>query len=174
MLLTEARRPARTGPHGELIPLDEQDRSRWDRALIREGVALVTAALRSHQTGAYALQAAIAAVHDQASNYADTNWAEIASLYGTLERVAPNALVTVNRAVAIAMVNGHDAGLEVLAMVGDRLEGHHRYHAVRAHLLELAERPTEALAAYDDALRLVTNTRERDHLQLRRARLRSA
>jgi predicted RNA polymerase sigma factor len=113
-------------------------------------------------------------VHDQASNYPDTNWAEIASLYGALERVAPNALVTVNRAVAIAMVDGHDAGLEVLAIVGDRLEGHHRYHAVRAHLLELAERPTEALAAYDDALRLVTNTRERDHLQLRRARLRSA
>jgi predicted RNA polymerase sigma factor len=126
-------------------------------------------------------------VHDQATNYADTNWAEIAALYGVLERVAPNALVTVNRAVAVAMVNGHDAGLDVLAMVnghdaglhvlamvGDKLEGHHRYHAVRAHLLELADRPTEALAAYDDALRLVTNTRERDHLLVRRARLRSA
>lgn len=174
LLLTEARRPARTGPHGELIPLDEQDRSRWDHALIREGVALVTAALRRHRTGPYLLQAAIAAVHDQASNYADTNWAEIASLYGALERVAPNPLVTVNRAVAIAMVDGHDAGLEMLATVDDRLKGHHRYHAVRAHLLELAERPTEAVAAYDDALRLVTNTRERDHLQLRRARLRSA
>jgi RNA polymerase sigma factor (sigma-70 family) len=174
MLLTEARRPARTGPHGELIPLDEQDRSRWDNALIREGVALVTAALRMHRTGPYLLQAAIAAVHDQATNYADTNWAEIAALYGVLERVAPNALVTVNRAVAVAMVNGHDAGLDVLAMVGDKLEDNHRYHAVRAHLLELADRPTEALAAYDDALRLVTNTRERDHLLVRRARLRSA
>jgi RNA polymerase sigma factor (sigma-70 family) len=172
LLLTEARRPARTGPHGELIPLDEQDR--WDHALIREGVALVTAALRRHRTGRYQLQAAIAAVHDQASNYPDTNWAEITSLYGALEHVAPNPLVTVNRAIAIAMVNGHDAGLNVLAIVDDRLESHHRYHAVRAHLLELAERPTEALAAYDDALRLVTNTRERDHLQLRRARLRSA
>ena len=174
LLLTEARRPARTGPHGELIPLDEQERSRWDHALIRESVALVTAALRRQRTGPYQLQAAIAAVHDQASNYADTNWAEIASLYEALERVAPNPLVTVNRAVAIAMVDGHDAGLEVLAMVDDRLESHHRYHAVRAHLLELAERPTEAVAAYDDALRLVTNTRERDHLQLCRARLRSA
>jgi len=139
-----------------------------------EGLSLVADALARAPLGPYQLQAAIAAVHDQASDYADTNWAEIASLYGALERVAPNPLVTVNRAVAIAMVDGHDAGLEVLAMVDDRLEGNHRYHAVRAHLLELAERPKEALAAYDDALRLVTNTRERDHLQLRRARLRSA
>ena len=174
LLLTEARRPARIGPRGELVPLDEQDRRRWDHALIREGVALVTGALRAHRTGPYQLQAAIAAVHDQAPTYADTNWAEIASLYAALDRVAPNALVTVNRAVAVAMVDGPDAGLQVLATVGDRLESHHRYHAVRAHLLELSQRPAEALTAYDDALRLVTNTRERDHLQLQRARLRSA
>jgi predicted RNA polymerase sigma factor len=108
MLLTEARRPARTGPHGELIPLDEQDRSQWDRALIREGVALVTAALRRHRTGPYLLQAAIAAVHDQASSYADTKWAEIASLYGALERVAPNALVTVNRAALTSSSSPND------------------------------------------------------------------
>ena len=174
LVLTEARRAARVGPSGELVLLDEQDRRRWDHALIREGVALITDALRAHRAGPYQLQAAIAAVHDQAPTYADTNWAEIESLSGALERMAPNALVTVNRAVAIAMVEGPAAGLDVLATVGETLAGHHRYHAVRAHLLELAGRPADAVAAYDQALRLVANARERDHLQLRRARLRTS
>ena len=174
LLLTEARRPARIGPRGELVPLDQQDRSRWDRDLIREGVALITGVLRAHRTGPYQLQAAIAAVHDQARTYADTDWRQVASLYDALARIAPNGLVTVNRAVAVAMVDGPDAGLGVLTTVAGELGSHHRYHAVHAHLLELAGRPAEALAAYDAALRFVTNARERDHLQLRRARLRSS
>ena len=173
MLLTDARRDARTGPEGQLVPLHEQDRGRWDRALIREGVALITAALRRHMPGEYQLQAAIAAVHDQAPSYDDTSWHEILALYDVLDRISTNPIIALNRAVATAMVAGPGAGLEVLDSVADALPDHHRYHAVRAHLLERAGRTTDALAAYDRSIRRVTNLRERTYLQLRAAALRS-
>jgi RNA polymerase sigma factor (sigma-70 family) len=171
LLLTEARRAARTGPSGELVPLDEQDRSRWDRTLIREGVQLITAALGQHRPGPYQLQAAIAAVHDQAATYADTNWPEVAPLYGALAQLAPSPIVAINHAIAVAMVDGEHAGLAVLDAVGGELAEHHRYHAARARLLERAGHIADALEAYDLALRRVTNARERDHLQIRRARI---
>jgi RNA polymerase sigma factor (sigma-70 family) len=171
LLLTEARRAARTGPSGELVPLDEQDRSRWDRTLIREGVQLITAALGQHRPGPYQLQAAIAAVHDQAATYADTNWPEVAPLYGALAQLAPSPIVAINHAIAVAMVDGEHAGLAVLDAVGGELAEHHRYHAARAYLLERAGHIADALEAYDLALRRVTNARERDHLQIRRARI---
>ena len=173
MLLTDARRDARTGPEGELIPLAEQDRQRWDRTTIREGVALITSALRRHRPGEYQLQAAIAAVHDQAPSYDDTNWDEILALYNVLDRISTNPIITLNRAVATTMIAGPDAGLEILDGVADALPDHHRYHAVRAHLLERAERTADALAEYDLAIRRVTNLRERTYLQLRAAALRS-
>jgi predicted RNA polymerase sigma factor len=173
MLLTDARRHARTGPEGELIPLPEQDRGRWDRTMIREGVELVTSALSRHQPGEYQLQAAIAAVHDQAPTYDDTNWNEILALYNVLDRISTNPIITVNRAVATAMVQGHAAGLQVLDVVADALSSHHRYHAVRAHLLERAGRTADALVEYDLAIRRVTNLRERTYLQLRAASVRA-
>jgi RNA polymerase sigma factor (sigma-70 family) len=172
LVLTEARRPARTGPHGELVPLAQQDRSRWDRSLVREGVELITAALRQHRTGPYQLQAAIAAVHDQAPTYADTSWADVLALYDALAQIAPSPIVAVNRAIAVAMVHGPDAGHVVLDTVAEPLDGLHRYHAVRAHLLELAGRVEEARHEYDLAIERVTNLRERTHLQARRAGLR--
>ena len=140
MLLTDARRAARTGPDGELIPLDEQDRTLWDRAAIAEGVALVTAGISRGPIGAYQLQAAIAAVHDEAARAEDTDWPQILALYGLLKRMSDNPMVTLNHAIAAAMVHGPDAGLR-------RLEGvtptsaspaHYRLDAVRAHLLEMA------------------------------------
>ena len=131
MLLTDARRPARTRPDGELVPLAEQDRQLWDRALISEGVALITDALRRGQVGEYQAQAAIAAVHDQAARPEDTDWFEILSLYGLLERMTGNPMVTLNRAVAAAMAYGPRNGLELLDGLADRLGDHHRLHAVR-------------------------------------------
>lgn len=173
LLLTDARRDARIGPEGQLVPLPEQDRGRWNRAMIREGVELITSALRGHQPGQYQLQAAIAAVHDQAPTYDDTNWNEILALYNVLDRTSTNPIVTVNRAVATAMVRGPDAGLEVLDTVADSLPHHHRYHAVRAHLLERAGRTADALVEYDLAIRRVTNLPERTHLELRAATIRT-
>jgi RNA polymerase sigma factor (sigma-70 family) len=174
LLLTEARRPARTGPRGEIVPLDEQDRALWDRALVREGLQLATTALRQHRAGPYQLQAAIAAVHDQATSHADTDWSQVLALYDALERIAPSPIVTMNRAVAVAMLHGPEAGLAILDTVAGAVGEHHRFHAVRAHLLAVAGRSGEALAEYDLALLWVTNVRERDHLQLRRAELRAA
>ncbi|HEY3724173.1 MAG TPA: DUF6596 domain-containing protein [Acidimicrobiia bacterium] len=171
MLLTDARRPARTGAGGELVPLAEQDRSRWDRALIAEGVGLVTAALKDGATGEYRLQAAIAAVHDQAARYEDTSWSEIVPLYGVLERLTGNPMVTLNRAVAVAMVDGPDAGLELLDGLDDRLGDHHRLHAVRAHLLEQAGRTEAAIAEFRAAAAGVTNLPERRYLVTQAARL---
>jgi len=138
MLLTDARRAARTGPHGELIPLTEQDRSRWDSAAIAEGVALISATLPLGSVGPYQLQAAIAAVHDEALAAEATDWPQILALYGVLERVQPNPMVTLNRAVALAMVDGPPAGLALLSTVEDQLGGHYRLAAVRGHLLEMA------------------------------------
>jgi predicted RNA polymerase sigma factor len=173
MLLTDARRPARTGPHGELIPLAEQDRGRWDRALIAEGVALITGALRRGQPGEYQLQAAIAAVHDQAAGHTSTNWGEILSLYQALERLTGNPMVTLNRAVAAAMAQGPQAGLDILDGVAGQLGEHHRFHAVRAHLLELAGDQDAAQAEFGAAAARATNLRERDYLTTQAARLAS-
>ncbi len=172
MLLTDARRAARTGPGGGLVPLAEQDRSRWDRDLIGEGIALVTTTLtRSTALGPYQLQAAIAAVHAEATKVEDTDWPQIVGLYELLERAGPNPVVTLNHAVAVAMVDGPRAGLALLDGVADRLAGHHRLDAVRAHLLELAGDAAAARAAYQRAARATTSLPERRYLEGRAARL---
>ena len=171
MLLTDARRPARTRPDGELVPLAEQDRSRWDRKLIAEGVALITEALRRGQMGEYQVQASIAAVHDQAPSYADTDWPDILSLYGLLERMTGNPMVTLNRAVAAAMAHGPAAGLALLDGLGDQLGDHHRLHSVRAHLLEQAGDAPAAIAEFQAAAARTTNLREQHYLTTKAARL---
>ena len=171
MLLTDARRPARTSADGELVPLAEQDRSLWDRGLIAEGVALITEALRRGQVGEYQVQAAIAAVHDQAARYADTNWSEILSLYGLLERMTGNPMVTLNRAVAAAMADGPSAGLALLDGLDERLGDHHRLHSVRAHLLEQAGDPQAAIVEFRAAAARTTNLREQHYLTTKAARL---
>ncbi len=171
MLLTDARRPARTGPSGELVPLAEQDRTRWDRAQIREGVALVTEALALGDAGEYRLQAAIAAAHDIAPRVEDTDWERILSTYRLLERLTDNPVVTLNRAIATAMVHGAAAGLALL----ETLElGGHRPDAVRAHLLELAGDVAGAVRHYDAAAARTTNTPEQRYLLTRAGRLREA
>ena len=170
MLLTDARRPARTDAGGELVPLAEQDRSRWDRALIGEGVALVTEALRTGGIGEYGLQAAIAAVHDQAPSHEATEWHQIVSLYRRLELLTGNPTVALNRAVAVAMVDGPSAGLGLLDGLDDRLADHHRLHAVRAHLLELAGDSAGAAAAFKEAAARTANLREQRYLMTRAAR----
>lgn len=173
MLLTDAHRDARTDPSGALIPLAEQDRTRWDRAQIDEGTALVTAALTAAPPGPYQLQAAIAAVHAEATRAEGTDWAQIVALYRVLEHVAPNPMVTVNRAAAEGMLEGPRAGLDLLATVADdrRLAGNHRAVAVRAHLLEMAGEAAAARAAYLDAARLTASVPEQRYLQGRAARL---
>jgi RNA polymerase sigma factor (sigma-70 family) len=174
MLLTDARRPARTRPDGSVVPLAEQDRSRWDRAQIAEGIALVSAALPGGEVGPYQLQAAIAAVHDEAGSMADTDWPQILALYELLELAAPNPFTTLNRAVALAMVHGPAAGLEVLAELAadKRMTRHHRLLATRAHLQELAGDTKAAAVDYLQAARLATSVPERRYLSLQAARLR--
>jgi predicted RNA polymerase sigma factor len=173
MLLTDARRPSRTRPDGTLVPLAEQDRSGWDTGRIREGVALVTGTLQRAPLGPYQLQAAIAAVHDEAVRADDTDWPQILALYDMLERLAPNPVVTLNRAVAVAMVHGPRAGLELLASLeaDGQLAGHHRLDAVRAHLLEMAGDRDAALACYRSAARRTTSLPERIYLESRAAGL---
>jgi predicted RNA polymerase sigma factor len=173
MLLTDARRPARARPDGTPVPLAEQDRSLWDAAAIEEGVALVTGALASAPLGAYQVQAAIAAVHDEAPRAEDTDWPQIVALYELLERIAPNPMVTLNRAVAVGMVRGPQAGLELLATLDadGRLAGHHRLDAVRAHLQEMAGDAEAARASYRAAARRTTSVPERRYLEDRAARL---
>ncbi|WP_042390938.1 RNA polymerase sigma factor [Streptacidiphilus melanogenes] len=171
MLLTEARGPARTGPDGELVPLAEQDRTRWDPDAIAEGVALITAALPRGPVGPYQVQAAIAAVHDEAPTAAETDWPQILALYGVLARLSDNPLITLNRAVAVAMVEGPAAGLALLADPPPALAGHHRLHAVRAHLHELAGEREAAVADYRTAAHRTASLPERHHLTLRAARL---
>jgi RNA polymerase sigma factor (sigma-70 family) len=174
MLLTDARRPARTGPDGALVPLAEQDRSRWDAQAIAEGVALITSALASAPIGPYQLQAAIAAVHDEAARFEDTDWDQILGLYELLDRLAPGPIVTLNRIVAVAMVHGPEAGLRQLAAAGAEpaLAGHHRVDAVRAHLLELAGDHEAAHAGYRLAARRTLSLAEQRYLESRAARLR--
>jgi len=171
MLLTDARRPARTGPGGELVPLEDQDRARWDRRLITEGLNLLTGALRQGQPGEYQLQASIAALHDQAPSHAGTDWARILALYDRLERLTGNPMVTLNRAVATAMADGPGAGLALLDGLGDRLGDHHRLHSVRAHLLAQAGDTGGAIAEFEAAAARTTNLRERDYLVTQAARL---
>jgi RNA polymerase sigma factor (sigma-70 family) len=173
MLLTDARRAARTGADGELIPLTEQDRSLWDRAAIDEGVALISATLSRGSIGAYQLQAAIAAVHDEAARAEDTDWPQILALYGLLKRMSDNPMVTLNHAIAAAMVHGAPFGLELLKALDadERLAGHHRLDAVRAHLLEMAGDRQSARAHYQLAARLTTSIPERNYLTTKAARL---
>jgi RNA polymerase sigma factor (sigma-70 family) len=173
MLLTDARRAARTAPDGSLVPLAEQDRHGWDRTAIEEGVALVTDALAHTRLGPYQLQAAIAAVHDEAPTAEATDWPQVLALYGLLERMAPNPIVTLNRAVAVAEVHGPAAGLALLDSLAadDRVGGHHRFHAVRAHLLERTGDVDGARAAYREARRRTTNLPEQRYLDARAARL---
>jgi len=173
MLLTDARRPARTLPDGRLVPLDEQDRSRWDAEAISEGAALVSQALASAPLGPYQVQGAIAAIHDEAARPQDTDWRQILALYGLLERLAPGPAVTLNRAVAVAMVQGPRAGLEALSTLdGDgRIARGHRAEAVRAHLLELAGDRGEARTAFTRAARRTTSLPEQRYLQAQAARL---
>ncbi|WP_211588984.1 RNA polymerase sigma factor [Allorhizocola rhizosphaerae] len=171
MLLTDARRPARTGAGGELVPLDRQDRSLWDRALIAEGVKLLESALPRGAVGYYQLQAAIAAVHDEAPAGGETDWPQILALYGLLERVSPNPIVSLNRAVAVAMVHGPAAGLALLGPLEARLAGSHRLDAVRAHLLETSGDTEGAIAAYLRAAGRTTSLAERDYLTAQAARL---
>ncbi|MFC4611976.1 RNA polymerase sigma factor [Streptomyces maoxianensis] len=172
MLLTDARSAARTGPHGELIPLDEQDRARWDQESIAEGTALVEEALSEGPAGAYQLQAAIAALHDEAARADDTDWPQILGLYDLLVRLAPEPMAELGRAVAVAMVQGPEAGLAEVAKLEDRLAGHHRLDAVRAHLLEKAGDVEGACAAYQLAARRTLSVPETRYLQMRAARLR--
>ena len=173
MLLTDARRPARTGPDGELIPLDKQDRTLWNRAAISEGIALITETLSRGSVGAYQLQAAIAAVHDEAVRAEDTDWPQILALYGLLERMSDNPMVTLNHAIAVAMVHGPHAGLELLAGLDTdaRLRGHYRLDAVRAHLLEKTGDYKAAIAHYRAASNRTTSIPERDYLTAQAARL---
>jgi RNA polymerase sigma factor (sigma-70 family) len=171
MLLIDARRPARTDAAGELIPLAEQDRTLWDRALIAEGVAVLNRAVGTGAVGEYQLQAAIAAVHDQAPQGDDTDWPQILALYGLLEQMTGNPVVTLNRAVAAAMADGPSAGLALLDAVDERLAGHYRLDAVRAHLLEMAGDPEAALVHYRAAASRTTSLPERRYLATRAARL---
>ena len=171
MLLTDARRPARTGPDGELIPLDEQDRGLWNRDAIAEGIALVTDALPRGAVGPYQVQAAIAAVHDEAPSVSDTDWPQILGLYGLLERMSGNPMVTLNHAIARAMVEGPAAGLQMLDTLEPRLAGHHRLQAVRAHLLEMRGDRDGALAEYRAAARKTASVPEQRYLLTRAARL---
>jgi RNA polymerase sigma factor (sigma-70 family) len=175
MLLTDARRAARTRADGSLVPLAEQDRERWNGSYIEEGVALVTDALARSPLGPYQLQAAIAAVHDEAAQAADTDWPQILVLYELLERISPNPMVTLNHAVAVAMVKGPQAGLELLGPLDDdrRLAEHHRLDAVRAHLLEMAGDRAAARSSYRRAARRTTSLAERRYLEARANRLTS-
>jgi predicted RNA polymerase sigma factor len=176
MLLTDARRAARTGRHGELIPLQKQDRGLWDQDLIAEGVALISDTLPRGAVGPYQLQAAIAAVHDEAATADDTDWPQILALYQVLERMSDNPMVRLNRAIATAMVQGPSAGLRLLAdLEGDRrLRDQHRFDAVRAHLLEMAGDPEAALERFRAAAERATNVPERDYLLAQAVRLGTA
>ncbi|WP_431915946.1 RNA polymerase sigma factor [Micromonospora wenchangensis] len=169
MLLTDARRPARTAPDGALIPLAEQDRSRWDGRAIAEGVALITRTLASAPVGPYQVQAAIAAVHDEAARAEDTDWPQILGLYNLLRRIAPGPMVALNRIVAVAMVDGPQAALvELTAAEADPvLAGNHRVHVVRAHLLDLLGDRDEARRYYLLAARSTLSVPEQRFLRLR-------
>ena len=171
MLLTEARRPARTRDDGSLVPLAEQDRTRWDRGLVAEGVALVEAALPSGPVGPYQLQAAIAAVHAEAAHAEGTDWVQIETLYRMLHALTPGPVVALNHAVAVAMTDGPSRALAMVdpLLTDPQLRRHHRLHAVHAHLLEMAGHPDEACAEYAMAARLATSIPEQHYLNAKAA-----
>ncbi|MFJ1578502.1 RNA polymerase sigma factor [Streptomyces sp. NPDC088182] len=173
MLLTHARSAARTGPDGELIPLAEQDRALWDARAIDEGTALLTVTLPKGPLGPYQVQAAVAAVHDEAATVEETDWPQILALYGVLEQLSASPVVSLNRAVAVAMVRGADAGLAIIEdLTADgRLAGNHRLYVARAHLLEMAGDRQGALENYREAARRTTSLPERHYLTLRAARV---
>jgi predicted RNA polymerase sigma factor len=167
MLLTDARRAARIAADGSLVPLAEQDRARWDRTMISEGVSLVEAVLPVGPVGPYQLQAAIAAVHAEATRTEDTDWRQIATLYGMLSDLTPGPMVTLNHAVAVGHVQGPEAALTMLEPLEQTLARHHRLHAVRAHLLDESGRPDEARAAFRRAAALATSIPEQRYLNER-------
>ena len=173
MLLTDARRLARTGPHGELIPLPEQDRSLWNSSLIAEGTALVESSIAKGAVGEYQLQAAIAAVHDNAPTVASTDWPQILSLYGFLEQMTGNPMVSLNRAIAEAMVHGPNAGLALLETLDEPLAGHFRLDAVRAHLFEMAGDTSSAMRHFRAAADRTTSIPEQHYLTTQASRLRA-
>jgi RNA polymerase sigma factor (sigma-70 family) len=174
MLLTDARRGARTTPNGALVPLAEQDRALWDKTQIEEGVGIIGDTLGRAAIGPYQLQAAIAAIHDEAPSADETDWPQILALYDVLEQVSPGPVVTLNRAVAVAMVDGPRAGLAVLGTLDadDRMTHTHRLEAVRGHLLELAGDPDAARESYRRAARMTASVPEQRYLAMRAARLR--
>ncbi|WP_139417916.1 RNA polymerase sigma factor [Agromyces laixinhei] len=172
MLLTEARRPARVSPGGELVPLGEQDRRAWDHALIEEGHVLVRERLDSGVApGRFQLLAAINAVHTDARDARDTDWSQVVALYDQLERLDPSPIVALNRAIAVAELAGPDAGLTIIDRLADALNGYHALHATRAELLRRLDRRTESRAAYDRAIALAGNTAETAYLARRRDEL---
>jgi predicted RNA polymerase sigma factor len=173
MLLTDARRAARTGPDEELIPLNKQDRTLWDQAEISEGIELMTAALSKGSVGLYQLQAAVAAVHDEAARPEETDWPQILALYELLKHVSPGPMVTLNHAIAAAMVHGPSKGLELLKTLDgdDRLAEHHRLDAVRAHLLDMLGDHESAVKHYRAAAGRTTSIPERNYLMAQAARL---
>ncbi|GAA2757897.1 RNA polymerase sigma factor [Actinopolymorpha rutila] len=174
MLLNHARREARTTASGDLVPLGEQDRTSWDRDLVEEGTELVKASLAGPELGPYQLQAAIAATHSDADTAEETNWAQVHALYLILERIAPNPMVTLNRAIALAETEGPPAGLALLATLDsdERMAGHHRLLSVRAHLLEKTGDLAGAYENYRRAAKATASLAEQRHLQARAARLR--
>jgi RNA polymerase sigma factor (sigma-70 family) len=173
MLLSDARRAARTSEDGSIVPLAEQDRTRWNAELIAEGIALITRTLGRAAVGPYQMQAAIAAVHDEAKTAADTDWPQILELYGVLHALSPSPVVTLNRAVALAMVHGPRTGLALLGSLAEdeRLALSHRLHAVRGHLLERAGEVDAARAAYQEAARMTASLPEQRYLALKAAQL---
>ncbi len=174
MLLIDARRPARTDAAGRLVLLADQDRTLWDHDLIEEGVTLLNESLAGRAVGEYQLQAAIASVHDRAAHAGDTDWPHILALYGLLEKLTDNPVVTLNKAVAAAMAIGPVAGLKILEDVETRLPEHHRVSAVRAHLLDMAGDLESAQAQYREAADRATNLAERHYLTARAAALAGA
>jgi predicted RNA polymerase sigma factor len=173
MLLTDARRAARTEADGSIVPLAEQRRDLWSREKVEEGVALLTRTLGSVRVGPYQLQAAIAAVHDEAATAEETDWPQILALYVVLEQVSPAPVVTLNRAVAVAMVHGPRAGLALLGTLeaDERMANNHRLEAVRGHLLEMAGDEDAARESYRKAARMTASLPEQRYLALKAARL---
>jgi RNA polymerase sigma factor (sigma-70 family) len=173
MLLTDARRPARSGEFGELIPLDEQDRTLWDRGLIEEGVSLVSGALAQSDVGPYQLQAAIAAVHDEAARVEDTDWKQILALYEMLENLSKNPMVSLNKAISVAMVSGPEAALQIIGALDNNpgISGHYRLDAVRGHLFQMMGDNDRAIAHFRAAAQRTMSMPERDYLNVKAARL---
>ncbi len=175
MLLTDARRAARVTRDGALVPLAEQDRGQWDKVLIAEGTAIVEKTLATTKAlGPYQIQAAIAAVHDEAASVADTDWPQVLALYQLLARVSPGPMADLGKAVAIAMVHGPEAGLAATDDLAGALGRHHRFHAVRGHLHEMAGDRAAAAEEYRAAAAAATNVPERRYLERELAALRAA